>query len=141
MAWTYDDSLATEKDQVRFLIGDTDENEQLASDGEIAWALTNNPVYAAAAIIAESIAAVFARKADFTSGDESVKCSQVAENYAKKAAELRKRSVRSASVSPYMGGKSIAEKEAQSDNSDLVQPYFKKGMFDSTVLSEDDCKC
>ena len=38
MAWTYDgDPSANARDAIRFLIGDTDTNDQLLADAEVAW--------------------------------------------------------------------------------------------------------
>jgi hypothetical protein len=57
MAWTYDTSLSTDKDWVRFLIGDTNTNAQLVQDETIEAILTAEMnVYMAAAEICEYIA-------------------------------------------------------------------------------------
>jgi len=91
MAWTYDLTKLAEKgkDTVRFLVGDTQSDEPLVQDEEILFALTENPnVYAAAAIVAESLAAFFATQ------PESVKIGPISEqaNYrAKNYADLAKR--------------------------------------------------
>ena len=42
MAFTYTDTLATDRDKVRFMTGDTVESEAMFSDEEIAAALTRN---------------------------------------------------------------------------------------------------
>ncbi len=48
MAWTYGgDPSANARDAIRFLIGDTDTNDQLLNDAEIAW--INNQVTGSAA--------------------------------------------------------------------------------------------
>lgn len=65
MAWTYGgDPSANTRDAVRFLVGDTDTADQLASDEEIAWSITaaGSRVYGAAALVARAIAGRFARK-------------------------------------------------------------------------------
>jgi len=69
MSWTYDDSeLDTEteegrKNVVRFLVGDTNENDQQVSDEEVDFSLSEtNNVYSAASYIAKNIAALYARR-------------------------------------------------------------------------------
>ena len=55
MSWTYSGDPATsDKDAVRFLTGDTDAGDQLASDEEIAYALSQRPdVRLAAAVVCD----------------------------------------------------------------------------------------
>lgn len=56
MAWSYDDSLSSDKDFVRFLIGDTNSTRQLVADETIeAIILTEPNNYMAAAAIIESL--------------------------------------------------------------------------------------
>jgi hypothetical protein len=142
MSWTFENDYSLDRDKVRLLVGDTDTNEQLVADEAIAWALTEEgSIYLASATIAESIASTFARKVDFTSGDESMKCSQMAENYMKKATDLRKRANKKTFVSPYAGGLSKAEKLDSSQSDDLVKPEFKKDMFNNPSGDlEEECR-
>ena len=69
MAWTYDDTdLDTEtedgrKNVVRFLVGDTNEDDQQVSDEEINFSLSEtNNIYSAASYISKTIAALYARR-------------------------------------------------------------------------------
>jgi len=69
MSWTYDDSVLdtdTEdgrKNVVRFLVGDTNENDQQVSDEEVSFSLSEtNNVYSAASYISKTIAALYARR-------------------------------------------------------------------------------
>ena len=50
MTWTYTgDPNVSDRDKIRFLIGDTDTNDQLVNDEEIEWALTEaGSIYQAA---------------------------------------------------------------------------------------------
>ncbi len=57
MPWSYNPALATDKDRVRFLIGDVDTANQLAQNEEIEWVVkTEANVYMAASVVAKSLA-------------------------------------------------------------------------------------
>jgi hypothetical protein len=64
---TYDDNLTTDRDKVRFLIGDTDDDQQMLSDNEIAFILTqeNNNLLLSASNACRAIAAKFARDVNY----------------------------------------------------------------------------
>lgn len=64
---TYDSNLATDRDKIRFLIGDTDDDHQMLMDNEIAFLLVQNgdDLYMTAAMSCETIAAKFARDVDY----------------------------------------------------------------------------
>jgi hypothetical protein len=83
MTWAYGgDPSASEKDRVRFLIGDTDQEDQLLQDEEINYLVQVKGSAEGAAIHACSvIMATLAREVDYTIGPESVKASQRLENY------------------------------------------------------------
>lgn len=76
MTWTYTgDPSVSDRDKVRFLIGDTDTTDQLVSDEEIAWQLdvVADSIYQAAHDLCVSLAAKFARLATSKSvGDLSL---------------------------------------------------------------------
>ncbi len=130
MTWTYSGNpSASQKDQVRFLVGDTDTTDQLLQDEEITWLLgqEGQPLAAAAAAL-EALAARFARQVDKAVGDLRLSLSQKAASFAARAAELRSRLALAAA--PYAGGLSEAEKAAAEGEADLVQPAFKRGMHD-----------
>ncbi len=92
--WTYDDSLVTPKDQVRFLLQDTDSNDKLATDEEIQfvidrWLDVQGSVEYCAAIVAEAIAARYAREASYSADGTSVNLAQIAGQFRELAASLR----------------------------------------------------
>jgi hypothetical protein len=88
--WIYNPSLTTDRDKVRFLIGDTDENEPLLQDEEIDFLLSENTdIYLAASSAAESISAKFARQSDKSIGDAHTTYSQKAEAYHRLAERLK----------------------------------------------------
>jgi len=128
LTWTYDgDPSANDRDAVRFLSGDTDTTDQLVTDEEIAWLLTENPnVYSAAAEACRAIASAFARFSDKSVGDISESASQKAEAYTKRADDLEAGIM----VIPSFGGLSISEKETLDQDTDAVQPSFRIGQDD-----------
>lgn len=139
MTWTYSGDPATNaRDSIRFLSGDTDTNDQLLNDEEIAWVnnqLTGSDtattaLYNAAYRCCITIASKFSRLADQSVGDLKVSMSQKAKAYRDQAAYLLELAGREGSTpTPYAGGMTISDKEIDWDNSDLVRPGFYKGQF------------
>jgi hypothetical protein len=65
MTWSYNTALTADKDKVRTFIGDTNTSEQLISDEEITFFLTQSDnIYGAAARACRAIAAKYARLTD-----------------------------------------------------------------------------
>lgn len=137
MSWNYSGSPGdSDLDAVRFLIGDTDTDDQLVSDEEITWALTQGSVYNAAAICARSIAAVYSRLADKAVDDLQIKYSQKSAQYFKLADSLESKDSHKA-LGVYAGGISVADKESIESNTDRVSPSFKRGMTDNPSVSDE----
>ena len=142
MTWTYSGDPATNaRDSIRFLVGDTDTNDQLVSDEEIAW--TNNQVtgsdtattdlYTVAYRVMLAIASKFSRLANQAIGDMRVDLSQKADNARTQAEQLRVLAGRENLVPvPYAGGISVSDKQIDRDNSDRVDPFFTSGQFANT---------
>lgn len=127
MSWTYSTTLATGKDQIRLLIGDTDTTDQQLQDEEIAFILSDEGnLYRAAASCAMTIAGKYARRVDYAMnrGEVQETLSQLQTQYTQLAKDLRRRASRD--IAAYVGGQSISEKAIDSTNSDLVQPIFTK---------------
>lgn len=139
MTWTYGgDPSANARDAIRFLIGDTDTNDQLLSDEEIAWvnteasgsATATTDLYDAAYRCCLTVAAKLARQADKQIGDLSVKLSQRAAAYRTQADSLKQLSMRSSGVPvPYAGGITISDKQIDEDNTDINRQWFATGQF------------
>ena len=139
MTWTYSGDPATNaRDAIRFLSGDTDTNDQLINDEEIAW--TNNQVtgsdtattalYEVSYRVMVAIASKFSRLADQSVGDLKVDMYQKATNAREQAKLLYAQASREGNTpTPYAGGISVSDKEIDEDNSDIVQPYFSRGQF------------
>jgi hypothetical protein len=91
MAWTYSgDPGSSPRDQVRFLIGDTDPLVPMLTDEEIDWLVTtSSSVYFAAAQAAESVAAKYGKYVTKTVDGLSITKSERSINYAALAKRLR----------------------------------------------------
>lgn len=96
MTWTYNNSHSTDKDRVRFVIGDTDNDRQLLSDEEILAVLDRqgDDITRSAIEIAEHLEAKFVRRAESRSGDIIADFLTVASKYRELANRLRKRGVK-----------------------------------------------
>ena len=138
MAWTYSgDPSGSARDAIRFLIGDTDTNDELLNDAEIAW--INNQVtgsdtattgiYTVAVRACLTIASKFSRMADKSVGDLSVSMAQKAHAYRDQANTLKSLALAEGGVpTPYAGGISLSDKEIDQDDSDIIR-YFSVGQF------------
>ena len=130
-SYTYDDPSTSDRDAVRLLIGDTDENEWLLSDGEIAYFLTTHgTVNRAAAEAAQAIAARFARKMRQSVGALSADFGQKYRQYLELARTLQKRD-ELAPVGPYASGWVISDKEGVEEDTDREMIFGRKGVHDS----------
>lgn len=134
MSWSYSgDPSSSDLDAVRFLVQDTDTTDQLVQDEEITWALTQGGgIYSAAALVAGTIAAQFARAADKeTVGKVSVSYTKRAEYYFKLEDDLKKKAATQDLPLPYAGGISVSDMETVVSNEDRVKPNFRIGQTDN----------
>lgn len=125
MSWTYSgDPANSAADAVRFLVQDTDSARPLATDEEIAWALSehNDNAYRAAAAVARSLGAASGNVARKRVGEVTIAYDP--EFYRSLAAALEGQAVRA--VSPWAGGISHADKEARELDTDRVEPSFTR---------------
>jgi hypothetical protein len=138
MTWTYSGNPAdSDRDAVRYLVGDTDFGNQLVQDAEIAWVLTEEGnVYLAAASVARGIGATFAEAVTKQVGDLKIQSQQKRDNFKKLADELKERGVLRAGR-PYAGGISIDDKQTVRDDDDRVVPAFRKRQHDRDDTSQD----
>ena len=139
MAFTYSgDPTASDLDEVRYLSGDTDTSEQLASDAEINYCIAregNNT--AAAALVCESIAANLAREVQITAGaggELKLYLQQMSEAFSKRAHDLRIKA--SAFAVPYASSISTERKEVQEEDDDRVTPMFSRDKFKNTGITD-----
>ena len=133
MAWTYSQNPAHSlRDRVRFIAGDTDENDQMASNEEIAWLIdeVGGSPYQLARYLLVVCAAKYARLADQSSGDLSVSLSQKAEGLREQAKSVMTLQRRHGGVPrPIAGGMSYSEKETDEEDEDLIMSRFFRDMF------------
>lgn len=128
MTWTYSGNPAhSDKDAVRFEIGDTNKDDQLLSDEEIEFALSaETDTYRAAARCCEFLARKFAREADYRLGPMSVSASQRSEAFRKLSILLRQKA---GGGVPYAGGLSKQERITDANSPDLIQGVFKRNLM------------
>lgn len=134
------DPSKSDKDKVRFLIGDTDANAPLLGDPEITYLITEEGTPVRASIAAAvAISAKFSRLSDESVGDVSKSYSQRAEQYKKLADQLRQRQAEK-SVCPYAGGISVADKQSVEGNTDRVDPAFYRDLHNNprTGMNDED---
>lgn len=131
MAWNYDASLidSSGRSWVRFRVGDTSSGSQLVSDEEIDAVLNLHPKERAAAFVARSIGAYFARKADKRVGRLSISMAQTSEHYFDLADDLDRES--GLSAKPYAGGISVSDVEAEEADTDRPERAAYIGQFDN----------
>ncbi len=134
MAWNYTgDPASSDRDGVRFLVGDTCEDDQLLQDKEIEYAITQQTTLElAAAYCLRALAAKFSRNVTNKIGDVSTNCSDLAKAYSDRADELDPSGLTKSQplALPSFGGRSHDEKETLSEDTDAVQPSFSRGMND-----------
>jgi len=150
MTWTYDNNPGTgdasgRRDAVRVLIGDTDTNDQLVTDEEIAFFLSeaNDVVYMAAARAARQLEALFARKADTSLDEVSVEYGEISDRFAKLAVRLESDSARfSGGLGvPIAGGIRRGSMDDAEEDDDRVRPAFRVNQFNNppdASLDEED---
>jgi hypothetical protein len=137
MVWLYSGNPAySAKDQVRFLIGDTDSTDQLLQDGEIEWVLSqyNDSPMNAAIRCCESIIGKFSRLANESVGQVKVNFKEKAEGYVRMLTILKSR-LATEDAAPYAGGISISDKQANAQNTDRVKPDFRKHMMENEQIA------
>jgi hypothetical protein len=145
MAWTYINPARSRKDEIRFLIGDTnsDVSEQMLQDEEIDYVCLMFPISTditnqdgtitidrtrqplmAALVCAEAIWMYFSRQADERLPPVNFEYAARAKNYKIVVDDLRMKVYTRGGLVPYAGGISIVDKITNVVNSDRVKPYF-----------------
>lgn len=136
MTWTYSgDPSASELDELRFLLGDTDTTDQQLSDEEILYLLQEHgdSVVTSAMAACRRLIAKYSRCIDIKTGDIDLKYSQRVSHLNLLMQTLREglRPV------PYAGGISKADIEAVQDDDDRQAPNFAIGMMDNPATEPD----
>jgi len=106
MAWTYSgDPASSDRDKVRFLIGDTDSTDQLLQDAEVLYVISEagGSIYQAAHDAAYAVASKFSRMATSKSvGDLSLSYSDRAKAFFDLANELLELGARREPPTPWI---------------------------------------
>jgi len=124
MSFSYDNTLAEDRDRVRFELSDTDSDDPLVEDEEIDYALTQNSnVLRVAANIAESIAVQLGRRPSVTLAQAGLSAKEQHDHYIQLAKDLRARASSSGGA-VFAGGISKADRETREADTDRVQPAF-----------------
>lgn len=136
MAFTYVDPSSGDRDKVRFLIQDTDSNDQHLQDAEITYLLTTwGNVYDAAIAAAEIISGQYAHKTNYS---RSIGDLSISESYGATAAEFRALAQRLAAQRDRLYVP-IAKINAQSITStadksvSTFKSDFSTGLMDNTI--------
>lgn len=115
------------KDEVRFLLGDTNKSRPMMSNHEINYLIDEEGSPLQAAISGSlQLAAKYSRMCDETVGKVKKDYSQRSKAFLKLADELRKKVVWSGGLMPYAGGISISGKSDNDSNPDRVKPIFTR---------------
>ena len=131
MAWSFSDSLTTDRDKVRLKIGDTDTDDQLLSNETIdALLAIRDDVTLCAIDCVRAILAKLARDIDRSAVGMSGQRSQKITHYEGVLRNLVKES--GGEVRMKVGGISKDEASTLRDNSDYIKPSFSVGMDDYT---------
>ena len=132
MAWTYSgDPADSPRDAVRFYLGDTDTNDQMLQDEEIAFVLTQSAdPLAAAARGARALASKFSSLVDEKFETIDNKFSQRAKAFHALAGRLERDVKRYGGLgTPLAGGISVAAVDAARMDLGRVQSAFREGQF------------
>lgn len=118
-------------DAVRFLIGDTDAASPQLGDPEVNWLISQfGSVHEAAIAACSQLAARYARQADKTTGDLSIRSSTISKQYLALIPVLKAQSARISPPKPYAGGIRISDMAIDQEDDDAVQPAFAIGGMD-----------
>lgn len=138
--FTYDAPDVNDKDAIRFLLQDTNSQEWLLADEEIYYTINKwYDVYGSlewvAAILADNLAARYAREASYSADGVSINLAQVAQQFRDLAASLREQH-KSLLVggSPDVGGVSPYEGQPH----DVAPFAFGTGMHDDRSAGRQD---
>lgn len=133
MTWNYippGRAEATDRDKVRYLVGDTNECDPLVLDEEIDYALQQfSDVKFAAALVLRALAAKFSREVSMSVGGVGLtNVAARAAGYLTLAKEYDPSGLTAGTVLalPVFGGLSLAEKDSLADDADAVQPFFSR---------------
>jgi hypothetical protein len=131
MTWSYDDSLPTDRDKVRFRIGDTDSEEELLSNETLdALLVIRDDVVLASIDAVQAILAKFAREIDRQALGLGGPRSQKTTHYENLLKVLRAEADKG-STGVFYGGATIAAKQAALADTTRPRPPFRIDQFNN----------
>jgi hypothetical protein len=131
MTWSYDDSLPTDRDKVRFRIGDTDSEEELLSNETLdALLVIRDDVVLASIDAVQAILAKFAREIDRQALGLGGPRSQKTTHYENLLKVLRAEADKG-STGVFYGGATIAAKNAALADTTKPRPPFRIDQFNN----------
>ncbi len=132
MAWTYSgDPANSQRDAVRFLIGDTDTNDQLLNDAEIEYFIAEHgTTNRSASEAARAISAKFARLMNRSIGAMSADFGAKYRQYKELATDLIGKE-ETEPVSPFVSGWKKDQKEDFYEDSNREAIFGRKGVHDN----------
>ena len=129
MAWTFSDSLTTDRDKVRLKIGDTDTDDQLLSDETIdALLVIRADVILCSIDAVRAILSKLARDIDRSAAGMSGSRSQKTQHYKDVLMNLVKES--GGETRMKVGGISKGAADTLRDDTDFIKPSFSVDMHD-----------
>lgn len=133
MSTTYTGNPAdSDRDAVRFRIGDTNESDWQLQDEEIDYLLVDTPVALAAVRACKALAAHYARQVDKSVDGFRLSASQRQQHYLDLAKTISQEAgLDVPAVSFRVGGLSRADQATADSDEDLIQPDFRIGQFDN----------
>ena len=131
MTWSYNENLSTDRDKVRFRIGDTDTDDQLLSNETIdALLVIRNDVVLASIDSVQAILAKFAREIDRQALGLGGPRSQKTTHYENLLKILRAEADKGA-TGVFYGGATIADKEDALADTTKPRPPFRLDQFNN----------
>lgn len=141
MTWTYDEALTTDRDKVRYLIGDTVAAEPYVSDEAIAWHLSeeNNNLYRAAIGAVDGVLAVLARKVSKSISGFSLSADQKFAHYQQVRKLLQEKADSNMTILVYAGGITVLDQDTRREDETLLEPAFSRdqGEFPNSPTRRD----
>ena len=135
MTWSYVGPSTSDKDEVRYRIGDTNTNDQQLSDEEIEFELTQTGGVLAAAIeCCRALQAKYSRMVDKSVDGLRMSYSQRQKQYADMILTLTEKLVATGAM-PYAGGISIADVRAVDEDPDRMPRKFTDNQFNFPNIS------
>ena len=136
MSWSYSGNpSSSDRDKVRFTIGDTDSCQPMLQDEEIDYLLSVYiSVGSASYQSAQAILAKLSKEYNQSVGSVSYSLSDRVGHYKQLVDKLKAESFAVGAL-PYCGGISISDKEAKESNPDRVEPKFTIDLHKNVSIS------